>query len=98
MTPREIKRLRGSLGMTQAQFASLLRAHPTTVSRWEAEPQVVSPDAWQMDIMRAMRSGCTKQPSAADDAIAYLSAGRVGLALGALLGAAVQGEPLPKRG
>lgn len=82
--------------MTQAQFASLLRTHPTTVSRWEAETQIASPDAWQMDIMMVMSIGCTKQPSVADVAVNFLLTGRVGFALGVLLGAAVQGEPSPK--
>jgi hypothetical protein len=87
------------MGMTQAQFAALLRTHPTTVSRWEADPQVVAPDAWQVEIMRAMGTGCAKQPEAADTAVAFLAAGMVGLALGALLGAAIQGEtPPPRRG
>lgn len=92
MTPREIRRLRGSLGLTQVQFGALLRAHPTTVSRWEAQ-QVIVPDAWQLQIMEAMAVGYARRPSAADDAVLFLEAGKVALALGVLLGAAVTSEP-----
>jgi len=81
--------------MTQAQFGMLLRAHPSTVSRWEATPPVIVPDQWQLAIMQTMAQGYAKQPNTADVAVAYLDAGMVGLALGTLLGAAVQGETTP---
>jgi len=83
--------------MTQQQFAALLRTHPTTISRWEAESQPVAPDEWQLAIMRAMGTGCAKEPAAADKAVAFLGAGMVGFALGALLGAAIKDEEPPKR-
>lgn len=88
MTPREIRRLRGSLGMTQAHFAALLHSHSTTVSRWESETHPLAPDAWRISVMRAMRDGYARIPSAADSAVAFLDAGMVALALGALLGPA----------
>lgn len=88
LTPREIRRLRGSLGMTQAQFAMLLNTHSTTVSRWEAEPQVAAPDAWQLDVILTIGTGASKRPASADDAIAFLSKNQVGMALGVLLGMA----------
>lgn len=97
MTPREIRQLRASLGMTQQHFAALLRTHSTTISRWEASPQVAAPDEWQAGIMQAMAAGREKQPSAAETAIAFLGAGMVGFALGALLGAAIKGEKPPAR-
>lgn len=35
MTPKEIKKIRLSLGMTQAKFATALGATIATISRWE---------------------------------------------------------------
>jgi DNA-binding transcriptional regulator YiaG len=97
LSPREIRRLRGGMGMTQPQFAQLLRAHPSTVSRWEAEGTAVAPDAWQQNLMRAFCVTCTRKPEAADDAIAYLAVGAVAGALGALLAVAIADAAPPKR-
>jgi transcriptional regulator with XRE-family HTH domain len=40
MTPREAKRLRKKLGLTQVELARKLGLHPMTISKWErgAEP------------------------------------------------------------
>lgn len=35
MTPQEIKEIRKSLGMTQAQFCNLMQVAPMTISKWE---------------------------------------------------------------
>jgi DNA-binding XRE family transcriptional regulator len=48
MTPEEIKLLRESFRMTQAEFGQLMNVHWTTVSGWERGVHPVSPYHQQM--------------------------------------------------
>ncbi len=38
MTPREFKEARIALGLSQAQLGAILDTNPTTIRKWEAEP------------------------------------------------------------
>ncbi|TQS72767.1 helix-turn-helix transcriptional regulator [Rhodobacteraceae bacterium] len=38
MTPAEFKAARKQLGHTQAQLAALIKTDPSTIRRWEMEP------------------------------------------------------------
>lgn len=89
VTPRQILRLRGSLGMTQIQFALLLGTHSTTISRWESELSKIKPTTWQLSLLNVIAIGNTANPDAADRAMHYLYNGDPGRALGCLLGAAI---------
>lgn len=52
MKPSEIKCLRKSLSLTQAEFAQLLGAHAVTVARWETEKSDYQPNAYQLALMQ----------------------------------------------
>ena len=54
MTGSEIKALRTRLKMSQPKFATLVKASPTTVSRWErglAQPSQMALEAIQRNAM-----------------------------------------------
>lgn len=87
MIPREIKRLRGSVGMTQAQFGLMVHANPTTVSRWESGK--TSPSAWHVSIMESIRVGACDQ-NACDRAYDCIVFNKPADALGWLLAAALR--------
>jgi DNA-binding XRE family transcriptional regulator len=89
MSPREIRRLRGQLGLTQSQFGMLIHAHPGTVSRWERG--TMSPDEWQLALLTQMHRSSSARPETADRALELLGAGLIAAALGVLLGATVFG-------
>lgn len=50
MTGAEIERVRKELGLTQAQFGSLLGAHAVTVSRWESD--LLHPTPYQLGLLQ----------------------------------------------
>jgi len=76
MTPGEIRHLRLSLGMRQVEFGALLRAHATTVSRWESDDSENAPDPWQLSVMGALRDDA-RLPTA-ELAARFLAEGRIG--------------------
>lgn len=88
MTAGEIRGLRESMELTQAQFASLLGTTWVTVSRWENGH--ASPTPYQSNLMRAMKKGGEKEPKRVDEARDLLLAGAVVAALGLLLYAATK--------
>jgi transcriptional regulator with XRE-family HTH domain len=49
----EIREVRTTLGLTQAQMASLVNAHPVTVSRWENGHDAPSP--YQEALLRSFQ-------------------------------------------
>ena len=54
MTGTEVKALRASLKLSQPKFATLVKASPTTVSRWErglAQPSQLALEAIQRNAM-----------------------------------------------
>lgn len=53
MEKHEIKLIRQSLGLTQAQLARLLGIHPVTISTWERGKTV--PSAWQEAMLEHFR-------------------------------------------
>lgn len=80
MTGSEIEKIRKQLGLTQAQFASLLGAHAVTVSRWESD--LLHPTPYQLGLLhrfrRAMLQAQKKSHRVADDvAVALVTAGAI---------------------
>ena len=61
MNPSDIKRLRVVLGLTQAEFAQLLGAHPVTVSRWETDGSEYTPSAYQVALMQDFAKAAQSQ-------------------------------------
>ena len=49
---RDVRRIRGGLGLTQVNFSRLLHVHPISVSRWENGK--ASPDAWQRSVLEGL--------------------------------------------
>jgi DNA-binding transcriptional regulator YiaG len=45
MKPKEVKALRGKLGLTGSKFAALLGVHPVTLRKWETGTQTITPMA-----------------------------------------------------
>lgn len=84
---RDIRRLRGSLGLTQAEFGQVLNAHACTVSRWEKGHQ--APDPWQARLIQDLTCTARQAPERADEARELLLKGMLGAALAILLGAAL---------
>lgn len=50
MTAHEIRQLRRDLGMTQAEFGSVVNAHFVTVSKWESGD--AQPDHYQLGMLQ----------------------------------------------
>ncbi len=55
MNASEIKKLRGQLGLNQAEFAQLAGVHPITVSKWERSE--AAPSAYQNALFEQFREG-----------------------------------------
>ncbi len=72
MTPKRIKSIRRGLGLTQPEFASLLHAHPLSVSKWETGRR--EPDAHQVELMRTFAKA-PKRDDALAEAVKDLIAG-----------------------
>jgi transcriptional regulator with XRE-family HTH domain len=56
MAGGDIRRIRTALGLSVAQFATVLAVHPTTVGRWESSgtrPVVIEGVAW--NVLMALR-------------------------------------------
>jgi ribosome-binding protein aMBF1 (putative translation factor) len=81
--PRDIRRLRGQLGATQAAFAQLIHAHWTTISRWENGRTV--PDEWQRHLLETIWAHVRKDPRRADAASRLVQEGNAPAALAILL-------------
>lgn len=60
MTPSEIRSLRTSLNLGQAEFAQMLGVHPMTVSRWERKEGPLSPTAYQEVLMKEFKTAVSK--------------------------------------
>ena len=58
MTPNEIRSLRTSLKLGQAEFAQMLGVHPMTVSRWEQE--ALSPTVYHEVWMKEFNAAVAK--------------------------------------
>lgn len=85
MWPTDIRRLRGALGLTQADFALLVNAHPSTVSRWESSDSGFVPDNYQMSLMHRAQTHLRRRPEIADQVSRALVKNKLALALGVLL-------------
>ncbi|MBZ0117197.1 MAG: helix-turn-helix domain-containing protein [Sandaracinaceae bacterium] len=99
MQAEDIRALRLSLNLTQAELGRLLNVSPWTVSRWESGAAL--PDLWQHDVLLRLQIGRDQRADGGEAVGHYLKAGFVGLALGVLLGAAVSAisagdKPHPK--
>ena len=55
MNASKIRKLRGQLGLNQAEFAQLAGVHPITVSKWERDEAV--PSAYQNALFDQFREG-----------------------------------------
>lgn len=87
MTGREIRRLRGSLGMTQAQFGQMVHAAGATVSRWERDRKDL--DDWHRDLLTEIHRGLRHRPDLAETALQFVEEGAPLDALSTLLIAAL---------
>ncbi len=85
LTAAAIKRVRGSLGLTQVEFALLLGVATNTASRWETG--ILTPNAWQVAIICAVAEAArTLGDGGLDSLPLYLREfGGVAAALGLLL-------------
>ncbi len=75
MTGAEVRQIRESLNLTQAQFASLLGVHAITVSRWETN--TLTPNPYQMGFSEKVREAAGKKQSQDDIATILVTAGVV---------------------
>lgn len=95
MTAAEIARIRGRMGLTQAQFADLLGVAASTVSRWERVARI---DPMQARILEVIALLETRDAAAWDQTCAELRQAllvRGGLyALYRLLGCVFERVPL----
>ena len=60
MTPTQIKTVREKLGLTQSEFANIVRSDARTVRRWEADPTLATSRAAPgpvLAILDALRRG-----------------------------------------
>lgn len=73
MTPEEIVAIRKSLGLTQADFASLFDAHVMTISKWERG--IASPSAYQMSLMEQFKRTAAQQAAEAQTQVKQLLVG-----------------------
>lgn len=89
MTGAQIKTLRNQMGMTQAQFGSLVNAHFVTVSKWESGD--ATPDSYQLGMLeRFSRIEQEKRKQMGDAVKNALVAAGVIAALFLLLAAAAE--------
>ncbi|MEX0899279.1 MAG: helix-turn-helix domain-containing protein [Gammaproteobacteria bacterium] len=88
ITGDEIKRIRERLGLTQAQFGSLLNAHFVTVSRWETNQ--LRPDTFQVAILSELDQAASEK-QLRENLKAVLIGYGIGAALYLVLRAARQG-------
>jgi transcriptional regulator with XRE-family HTH domain len=72
MTPSCIKRLRGSIGATQADLGRMLNANAVTVSRWENGH--ATPDRWTNVVLHTIENHLHEQPARAAAADTFLRA------------------------
>lgn len=87
MTPAEIRRTRGALGLSQAEFGSLLHVAPTTISRWETGNlgTCSPPDMWQTSLLAAFQRCARERPEDIDVAVDAIRRFAWAEALGVLL-------------
>ncbi len=90
MPPAEIRAVRQSLGMTQAQFAQLLGVHNLTVSKWERG--ILEPSPYHVALMRSFSLAAARDPDVGAFVMGLLIGAGVGVALYHLLRAAFE-EP-----
>ena len=60
MSPTEFKEARYELGLSQSQLGKILDTNPTTIRKWEAEPErstARAPNPVACQVMRWMLSG-----------------------------------------
>lgn len=82
MTREEIKELRNSLNLNQAQFAQLLGVHAVTVSNWERG--AYPPNPHQLGLLTHFREGA-KDNEVKDNLLKILVGVGVGVAIALLL-------------
>ncbi|MGH7435881.1 MAG: helix-turn-helix domain-containing protein [Polyangiaceae bacterium] len=97
MTAAEITTLREALGLTQAQFATLLGVHSLTISKWERG--VLEPTPYQVGLMQSFVRSQQQEPNVGAAIGGVLLAAGVGAALYLLLKPGVEAAdaPRPKR-
>ena len=83
MVPTEIVGLRNALGLTQAQFASLLGVHSLTVSKWERG--LLAPSPYQLALMQSFDRSQKQSPGVGELVAGVLLGAGVGAALYLLL-------------
>jgi hypothetical protein len=90
MTSHDIAALRLRLNLTQEEFGRLINASTWTISRWENNAAL--PDLWHNDLLLQMHRGFERKGDLrnGERIREHVRAGRVGLALGILLGAALR--------
>ncbi|WP_370307574.1 helix-turn-helix domain-containing protein [Sinimarinibacterium flocculans] len=89
MQPRDIKRIRERLGLSQAQFAQLVGVHAVTVSRWERGDPSTAPTPYQFALMSEFaKAAASREADQLKETLGALLLGAgIGAALYALLGA-----------
>lgn len=86
MDPAEIKATRTELGLTQAQFAQLLGAHPLTVWKWEKGD--LQPTPHQQGLIASFGKASRSQSDIGSEVSTLLVTAGVVVAIYALLHAA----------
>ncbi|WP_348652731.1 helix-turn-helix domain-containing protein [Polyangium sp. 6x1] len=75
MNGSEIRQVRESLGLSQAQFASLLGVHAVTVSRWENSAQ--HPTPYQVGLIQQFGRAARRKDVATQVAAVLVTAGAI---------------------
>ena len=94
MTPTDVTALREGLGLTQAQFATLLGVHSLTVSKWERGLLVPAP--YQVALMQSFARSRQREPDIGTIIGGALLAAGVGAALFMLLKPAFEEARAPR--
>lgn len=87
MTPTRIRNIRRGLGLTQPEFASLLHAHPLSVSKWETGRR--EPDDHQVELMKTFAKAPKRNDEFAETVKGLIAGAAVAVALYYVLKAAL---------
>ena len=90
MTPSRIRNIRRGLGLTQPEFASLLHAHPLSVSKWETGRR--EPDDHQIALMKAFAKAPKRDEEFAETLKGLIAGAAVAVALYHVLKAALDND------
>src|SRR5262249_12056930 len=85
LTPKDIRFVRETFGLSQRDLARALNVAPNTVLRWEREPGGVSPVGLQAEVLRALHSTALVLKQQRDEAQKQAAGALVGLGIGALI-------------